>query len=140
MDIVVFPGQGNVAVTILQPHGSVDASTYKALIAKAREVYGGGSRFILLDLSDTPYLSSAGLVALQSIAALLRGDTPPDLEQGWGAFHAAERDREKGFQRNLKLFNPQPYVERTLEKVGFTRFFEIYTDMEAAITSFSVTV
>ena len=136
MDITVSHAQGRVPVTVLHVHGEVDASSYQDLIAKAQEVCVAGTRDILLDLGDVPYLSSSGLVALQSIAALLRGDKTPDLESGWGALRAVDRDRDTGLQSHFKLLNPQPRVAHVLEVVGFERFLEIYTDLEEAVASF----
>jgi anti-anti-sigma factor len=136
MDITVTQRQGSVPVTVLQTHGDLDASNYQDLIASARQAYDEGARAILLDLGDTSYMSSSGLVALQSIAALLRGDVPTDLESGWEAFRSIDRDRDRGFQTSFKLVNPQPRVEHVLEMVGFTGFLEIHTDLEIAVNSF----
>jgi anti-anti-sigma factor len=136
MDITVSHAQGRVPVTVLHVHGEVDASTYQDLIARAQEVCAAGTRDVLLDLSDVPYMSSSGLVALQSIAALLRGDEITDLRSGWGALRAVERDRDTGLQSHFKLFNPQSRVDHVLEVVGFKRFLEIYTDLEEAVASF----
>jgi anti-anti-sigma factor len=136
INLTISQAQGRVPVTILHPHGELDASNYQDLIAEAQKVYDAGATDILLDLGDVPYLSSSGLVALQSIAALLRGEKPPDASQGWGAIHAVHRDREAGLQPHFKLLNPQPRVDRVLETVGFRRFLEMHTDLEAAIASF----
>lgn len=136
MEITVYQVQGRVSVTVLQPHGDVDASNYRDLIAKAQEVCNAGAQDILLDLSDIPFVSSAGLVALHSIARMLRGEQPPDPESGWEAFRAIRRDRDRGPQQHLKLLNPQPRVDKVLETAGFKRFMEVYTDLETAIASF----
>jgi anti-anti-sigma regulatory factor len=136
MDITVSQIQGSVPVTVLQPHGDLDASNYQDLIANAQQAYDDGARDLLLDLSDTPYMSSSGLVALQSIAAMLRGEKPLEPEAGWGAYHAIHRDREGGVQEHLKLLSPQPRVDQVLEMVGFKRFVEVYTDLDAAVASF----
>lgn len=136
MNVTVSQAHGRVLVTILSPHGAVDASSYQNLISEAQAAYDAGARDILLDLSDVSYISSAGLVALQSIAALLRGETPPDPEAGWDAFRAMGRDRDSGLQTHLKLYGLQPRVERVLEMVGFDRFLEIHTDLETAVASF----
>ena len=137
MDISIERVEGAVPVTILSTHGELDASNYQDLIAKAREVYSSGSHNILLDLSDTPFISSSGLVALHSIATLVRGKTPPDPESGWEALHALDRDRGSGMQHNVKLLNPQARVDRALEMTGLKQFFEIYSDRETAIASFT---
>ena len=136
MEVTVSQAQGRVEVTVLQPHGDLDAASYTDLIAAAQEVYQAGASDILLDLSDTPYMSSSGLVALQSIAALLRDEEPPDLEAGWEALRDLKRAPEAGFQEHLKLLSPQPRVARVLEMVGFTKFLEVCSDMEDAVASF----
>jgi anti-anti-sigma regulatory factor len=136
MNITVTQAESRVPVTILHTHGDLDASSFQDLIAAAQTAYDGGARDILLDLRDTPYMSSSGLVALQSIAALARGETPPDPGAGWAAFRAIDRDRGGGLQPHFKLLNPQPRVDHVLEMTGFKRFLEIHTDLEAAVASF----
>ena len=136
MDITVKQMQGSVPVTILQTHGDLDASNYQDLIAKGQEVYEAGARDILLDMSDTPFMGSSGLAALHSLALLVRGDELPDLESGWNVFHEIDRDRDSGLQKHIKLLNPQPQVDRTLEMTGLKQFFEVHTDLEMAIASF----
>jgi anti-anti-sigma regulatory factor len=123
-------------VTILHLIGELDASNYQIVIDKASEVYAEGTRNILLDLSEVPYMGSSGLVAFHSIALLMRGETPPDPEEGWGALRSIDREREAGFQPHVKLLNPQPKVERVLKMAGFDQFFEIHSDQQAAIASF----
>ena len=136
MDITVKQMQGRVPVTVLQTHGDLDASNYQDLIAKGQEVYEAGARDILVDMSDTPFMGSSGLAALHSLALLVRGDELPDLESGWNVFHEIDRDRDSGLQKHIKLLNPQPQVDRTLEMTGLKQFFEVHTDLETAIASF----
>jgi len=136
MNVTVSQYQDRVPVTILHIHGDLDASSYRDLIAKGQEVYNAGTRNILLDLSDMPYMSSSGLVALHAIALMLRGEKPPDPESGWQAFRAIGRDRDVGLQQQVKLLNPQPRVDKALETVGFKQFFEVHTDLSTAIASF----
>lgn len=128
--------QGRVPVTVLAPHGNIDGTTYQQLIDEAHNAIAGGARDVLLDLSDVPYLSSAGLMALHSIAALTRGDPLPDPDAGWAALHSMDDDRELGYQPHLKLLNPQPRVNQVLHTVGFDEFLKVYTDRDEAIASF----
>lgn len=128
--------QGRVPVTVLKLDGRLDGASYLDTIAVARDLYERGVRHIVLDLSDVPYVSSAGLVAIQSIAALFRGEQPPDPEMGWQALHAVEHDREGGMQSQVKLVGPQPQVSQVLETVGFTRFLEVYSTLEQAAAAF----
>lgn len=136
IDLTISTAQGRVPVTVLHLRGDLDASNYEDLIAEARAAYDDGARDMLLDLSEVAYISSSGLVALQSIAALLRGDQIPDTREGWGAFRAIGRDREVGLQQHFKLLNPQPRVEKVLATVGFERFLQTFDDFGEAVASF----
>ena len=136
MNIIVENAQGKVPVTILALHGDLDGSNYQHVIAKARDLYDAGTRCLLIDMSDMPYMRSAGVVALHSVLLLLRGEPPPDPESGWSALHAVAREQGAGAQQAVKLLNPQPKVSRTLEMTGMREFFEVYTDRQAAVESF----
>ena len=136
MGITVHQAKGKVPVTVLQPHGDLDASNFRDLIAKAKEAHSAGARDILLDLSDTPYMSSSGLVALHRIAVMLRGEDADEPESGWEAFRAIRRDVDTELQQHFRLLSPQPGVEKVLEMAGFKQFMEVYTDLETAIASF----
>jgi anti-anti-sigma factor len=136
MDLTTDQAQGRVAVTILRIQGALDASNYEQLIAKGAELYRTGTRYLLIDMTDMPFMSSSGLVALHSIALLLRGEQPPDREMGWQAFHAIGHDRDSGVQPHVKLLNPQPKIRQTLQMTSMDQFFAIYPDLPTAIASF----
>ena len=136
MDISVSQAQGSVPVTVLKLEGELDGQNYQELIVKAQEVYKTGSRDILLDLADLTYISSAGLVALHSIALLTRGEQLPDTEAGWSAFRSVGKASSSGMQEHIKLFNPREEVKSVLEMVGFNRVFSVFTDLDEAVKSF----
>jgi anti-anti-sigma regulatory factor len=136
MQITVDQLQGRVPVAVLAIHGDLDASNYEQVIAKARELYAAGTRHLLLDLSDVPFMGSSGVVALHSVALLMRGEAPPDPNAGWQAFHALDQARADGVQQQVKLLGPQPKVSRTLQMTSMDDFFEIHADKQAAIASF----
>jgi anti-anti-sigma regulatory factor len=136
MYVTATQAQTEVPVTVLHLIGELDASNYQIVIDKAEEAYAGGTRNLLLDLSEVPYMGSSGLVAFHSVALLMRGETPPDPEEGWGALRSIDRERDAGLQQHVKFLNPQPKVERVLKMAGFDQFFEVFSDQEAAITSF----
>jgi len=136
MDIIVTQAQGRVPVTILHLAGRIDASNYQTVFDKAKESYDSGARDILVDLSDVTFISSAGIVSLHRLALLFRGEKVEEEESGWNAIHALDRDRASGTQQHVKLFNPRPDVEHTLDLVGFTRYFEIFTDLNQAVSAF----
>jgi anti-anti-sigma regulatory factor len=136
MEITVEKVMEPVPVAVIAIIGDLDASNYLELVAKAQNVYQTGVQNILLDLEQTSFVSSAGLVALHSIALLLRGEQPLDPEAGWESIHAMDRNLSDGMQEHIKLLNPQPRVDRTLERTGLKGFFHIFTDRQAAMASF----
>ncbi len=138
MEITVTHAQGKVPVTVLQLHGELDGSNYRDLIQKAQQVFETGTRAILLDMSDTPFISSAGIVALHTIAKILAGVRPGEDESGWESFREIDRTRQAGEKAaNFKLLGPQPRVMGVLDTVGFSQYFEIFTDYDAALESFN---
>lgn len=129
--------QGNPQVTLLRIQGDLDASNYQDVISTAKRAIEGGAQYLLIDMSEVPFMSSSGLIALHSIALLMRGDEPSDPEYGWEAFRALGRDQGSETQEKVKLLNPHPRVDRSLEISGMKNFFDIHTDLDAAIASFT---
>jgi len=136
MNISVSQAQGNVPVTVIKIDGELDGQTYQTLIDKAREVYEGGARDFLIDLTDLTYVSSAGLVALHTVALLSRGEALPDTEAGWSAIRSVGGASSEGVQKHVKLVNPREEVKSVLDMVGFSAAFEIFNDLDEAVKSF----
>jgi len=137
MHITVVQYQGRVLVALLRLAGELDGASYLDLIARAKKLYAAGTRHIIIDLADVTHLSSAGALAVHQVMLLLRGETPPDPETGWQAFHAMAEDLTSGIQPRIKLLHPQPQVQQTLERAGLTALIEIASDLDTAIASFS---
>lgn len=136
MEITISQERGSAAVAVIHITGHLDGQSYMSLIAEARKVIEGGVTNILLDLSDLVYISSAGLVALHTIALMTRGEELPDLQQGWSTLRAMYKKPEEGVQKHLKLLSPRPEVVSVLDMVGFASFFEVFADKRSAIDSF----
>jgi len=136
MEITVSQAKGNVPVSVIKLDGQLDGQTYQDLIAKAREVHEGGARDFLIDLSGLTYVSSAGLVALHTVALLSRGEALPDTEAGWSAIRSVGGASKGGIQEHVKLLNPREEVQSVLDMVGFSSVFEIFTDLDRALNSF----
>ena len=136
MNITVSTQQGAVPVSVVQPHGDLDASNYRELVDKVEGLIKDGAKDFLIDLSDVPFMSSAGLVALHSLAIMLRGEKPVDPQSGWAALKSMESSRGTGLQKHIKLLSPQKYVAETFDKAGFSQFLETFTDLSAAVASF----
>lgn len=138
MTITLEQIQGDASLTVLGIQGDLDASNYQGVIQAAEHALGVGNENLLIDMTEIPFMSSAGIAALHSIALLMRGDEKPDTDHGWEVFHSYGRESGNGKQKNVKLLNPQPRVLNTLAKTGMDEFFEIYTDIDTAIASFSM--
>jgi anti-anti-sigma regulatory factor len=105
--------------------------TYLQLQDAAQQAIDGGARDLLLDLTATRYISSAGLRALNAIFVALRdasGENPDLVGQGL-------RD---GIYRSphLKLLSLSPDVARVLNTAGFDMFLDSYGDLRSAVASF----
>ena len=136
MNISVSQAKGRVPVTVIKLDGQLDGQTYQDLIGKAKEVHADGGRDFLIDMTDLTYISSAGLVALHSVALLTRGEDLPDTDQGWSALRSMGRTSGSTVQEHIKLLNPREEVKNVLDMVGFGNVFEIFTDLDAAVKSF----
>lgn len=136
MEITVTTLRGKVPVAVIRPHGDMDASNYTQLVRKVEELINDGSLDFLIDLSEVPFMSSAGLVALHSVAMRLRGEKPIDPRTGWATLKSTTPSRDRGPQQHVKLLSPQPNVAETIEKAGFDQFFSVFRDVKAAVDSF----
>ena len=139
MNISIEQVGGGIPVTVMGLAGDLDAASFREVIDRAKTLYQSGAQNLLLDLGDVPYMASSGLVALHSIALIMRGQEPPDPDEGWGALHAAAEDvaEESGHERHFKLLDPQPRVLKTLQMTGFDRILAVYTDREEALAAFA---
>jgi anti-anti-sigma factor len=139
MEISVENILSNPPIVVMQLTGDLDATCYRQVINAGQKAYNDGGRRMLLDLSGVEFMSSSGLVALHSIALIMRGEKTPDLEQGWSTMHAIADYVEDAsmMEKNFKLLNPTAKVMQTLEKMGFNQTFEIFFERELALESFS---
>lgn len=134
MEIKVSSEQGRVPVTVLHVDGNIDSSTYETFQSTARRLIEEGTRFILVDLSHAPFISSAGLRALHTIFNELRlrhsdaGLSDEDVKKGISA----------GTYKSphLKLLNLSPEAKSAFETSGFDMYIETFKDKKAAIASF----
>jgi anti-anti-sigma factor len=135
MEINVSQQKGRVPVSTVHIKGDLDASSYLELVNTAQKLYNAGVRSLLLDLTDLAFISSAGLASLHIVTKMFRGETA-DLEDGWGTYKEIDRERESGLQKNVKLLNPSPEVDKVLDMVGFKQLIEVFSDLDEAVQSF----
>jgi anti-anti-sigma factor len=132
MEIKVSTENGRVPVTVLHLDGNLDAASYKTFQDKAGELIKNGTRHILVDLSQTPFVSSAGLRAFHEIFNQLRA----------AGSDANEEEIRKGISAgtykspHLKLLNLSKDARTAFETAGFDMYIETFTDRQTAINSF----
>jgi anti-anti-sigma regulatory factor len=137
MQITFSKHERQVPVTVMKLIGNLDASNYATVIAKAQDAYDEGARHLLIDLGGVPYVSSAGLMSLHTVALVFSGYM---MKNGSGrpAFRSINAQNEKVVRQHVKLLNPQPAVEEVLDVVGLRQFLDVFTSLEAALHSFGV--
>ena len=134
MDIQVTTEEGRVPVTVMHVSGNIDTQSYEQFQAKAEELVDGGARYLLIDLSRTPFVSSAGLRALHHIFNQLRA---LDSENP-----ASEEDVRRGISAgtykspHLKLTNLSKETRTAFELSGFDMFIDTFDNVDNAIASF----
>ena len=75
-------------------------------------------------------------MSLHSIAMFLRGEPPINPQSGWAALKSMDRSRGGAMQIHIKLLSPQQMVSETLDKAGFTQFFDVFNDLKKAVAAF----
>jgi anti-anti-sigma factor len=123
MNIRVAHEQGRVPVTVFYLQGQLNMGSTAQLENMARTAYDSGMRDLLIDLSETTSLTSAGLRTLVVLYRLL-GDSSAD----------AGGSRRKS--AHLKLLNLPPDLRQVIHIAGFDNFIDIYDDFPTAVASF----
>ena len=134
MEIKVSTESGRVPVTVLHVDGNIDSSTYEQFQSRAKQLINEGARYILVDLSHAPFVSSAGLRALHALFNELRSRNPEA--------NLSDDQMKKGISAgtykspHLKLLNLSPETKAAFETSGFDMYIDTFTDRNAAIASF----
>jgi len=125
---------GKVPVTVMHVTGNIDSATHEAFAAKADELIQNGARHILVDLSQTASISSAGLRALHIIIKRLRA-LYPDIDLSEAEYK--KRISTGAYKSpHIKLLNLSEEAKIAFTLSGFDMFIETYTNLSTAIASF----
>ena len=118
-------------LAVIRLAGEINASNYVEVVEKAREIYNNPAKDLIIDMGNVPSISTTGVVGIHKIALLYSGITQEVEENENPDFtHAASA------RKHVKLLNPQPAVDKALEKAGMKLFFKFFTSLEDAINSF----
>jgi anti-anti-sigma factor len=131
MDVVITHEHGEVPVSVFHIDGDIDSSNHENLERISFEEIDLGARYVLYDLSQVPFMSSAGFRSLLKIAKKLNSFS-----------ETAGKDEAKGMEGGdkkspfLKLFQPNKLVFSTMELAGLDSLLDVYQEMAAAIFSY----
>ena len=129
--------EGPAPVTILALDGELDGASYERVIDAVHRIYAAGGRRLLMDLTNLQFISSSGLVAMHASMRMMRGEAPPDPEQGWEALRAIRTEVEGGMvQANLRLCGTQEAVQKVLDRTGLGPLIPSYPDRATALAAF----
>jgi len=133
MELVVTKQQAKVPVTVYRITGDIDGNSYRLLENQAKTDIEAGARFILLDMTDVGYVSSAGLRTFHWIYARLSEEE---------ATAEAAKQRSAGLRDgtykspHLKLYKPSKRVVQAMSLAGYDMFLESFDDFQTALDSF----
>jgi len=125
---------GAPSVTVVGLDGELDASNYEQVIEIVRDAYLLGARGLVFDMSRLTFMASSGLFALHSALRIMRGETPPDPEMGWGALHEVSHDHDPATSK-VRLAAPQGAIARVLDRTGMTQLFGVDASRADAVTA-----
>jgi anti-anti-sigma factor len=126
LQITVSQEQGRVPITVFQLAGEIGSHNHEQLQTRAREAIEAGTRYLLLDLTNLGYMSSAGLRAMHTIYNMLQTAN----EASDAALEVAT------LSPYLKLLSPPANILRVIETIGFGDFVEIHNTLEQAVAAF----
>jgi anti-anti-sigma factor len=130
MELYATQEQGRVPVTVLHVKGNIDSTSYQEFQAYAEKLLKDGSKNLLLDLHDVPYMSSAGLRALNQLYNLLRASSENADMVSKGVMAGTYKSP------HLKLLSPSTRVLETLKMSGFDMFLDIESNLKHAVSLF----
>jgi len=117
MDLVtVSQAKGRVPVTILRLHDRINPGNTAELEQAAKKAYAAGARDMVIDLSEAPSLTSAGIRAIIVIHNIL----------------GAPKHKSK----HLKLVSPTPHVREVIDIAGLLEYIGVYENLDDAVASF----
>ncbi len=100
-------------LALLRVTGDVDAGTVDGLRQRIDELLAAGEHRFVVDLTNVPFMDSAGLATLVQLFKRVR------IGEG-----------------DVRIAGLQPDVRRIFELVRLTRVFDVYDSADAAVASY----
>ena len=138
MEITTSTENRSVPITVMHIHGNIDSTTYESFTAYTKQLIQSGAQYILLDLSNSPFISSAGLRTLHGIFKQLSTLYP---DPNFSESEIKQRIGQGVYKSPyLKLLNLSKETQTAFTLSGFDLFIETFTDKEQALASFQARI
>lgn len=132
MEITIAVQKARVPVTVMHIIGNVDSATYQAFQSQADQVIANGARYILVDLAETHFMSSAGLRVLQNIFTQLRS-----IHKDLNDDELRKKISAGGYKSPyIKVADLSSQVKDAFIISGFDTYIEMHDDIKKAIAAF----
>ena len=112
--VEVSQAQGRVPVTVLHLQDRINLGNASEMETAAMEAFEGGARDMVIDLTKTPSITSAGIRSLVTIYKMFAAD---------GVKH-------------VKLAGASEHIREIFEIAGITQHIEVFDTVEEAVASF----
>ena len=136
MEIQITIHQTDEPIALMRIIGDINASNFLDVVNRAREIYNNPVRNLIIDLSEVPSISTTGIVALHKIALVYSGVPQAAELDGATVERRTDFTHSSNARKYVKLLNPQPDVDKALEKAGMKLFFKTFRDLDSALQSF----
>ncbi|HZY43821.1 MAG TPA: STAS domain-containing protein [Anaerolineae bacterium] len=132
MEITVKQEEGRRPISVIHVKGDIDSNTYQQLQAEIDKSIAAGIHNMLIDMSEVPFMSSAGIRVLNHTFNELRGTLPQETDE------AMKKGLRDGTFKSphLKILNPSARVLEVLKMAGVDMFLEIHKDYSEAVASY----
>ncbi len=132
MEIFISELQGRVPVRKLHLKGDLDANSADYFNKSAEQVVAEGSTNILVDMSEVPFMSSAGIRSLHALYTKLH---PMGSEQDKDSVYK-EVSAGTYSAPHLKLLNPNRKVAEAIKMSGLDMYLKVYQSEQEALSAF----
>lgn len=132
LEITSTTQTARVPVTVINLKGEIDSSNYQTFQSEAEKIVDAGASYLLINLQDVSYMSSAGLRVIHTLFNKLRtihkdvNDEELRKKMNAGAYKSAY----------VKVTNMSSTLKELFELSGFETYIEAFDDVTSAVNSF----
>lgn len=132
LEITSTTENARVPVTVINLKGEVDSSSHSIFQAEGEALINQGSRYLLINLNDVSYMSSAGLRVIHTLFNKLR-----EIHKDVNDDELRRQMRAGAYKSSyIKIVNLSPSLKELFVLSGFDTYIEVYDEVEEALNSF----